>query len=44
MPESLIRNELCMFRFDSSEFNYYMSKNIVRNELSMFRTNSSEFN
>jgi len=43
VPESLVRNELSMFGFDSSEFSYYMPKNIVRNELSMFRTDSSEF-
>jgi len=43
MPESLVRSELCMFRFDSSEFSYYMPENIVRNGLSMFRTDSSEF-
>jgi len=43
MPESLVRNELCMFRFDSSEFRHCMPENIVRNKLSMSRTDSSEF-
>jgi len=43
MPESLVRNERCIFRFDSIEFSHYMPENIVRNELSIFRTDSSEF-
>lgn len=34
MPGSSVRNELCMFRFDSSEFSYYMPENIASDSVS----------